>query len=38
MNTFGAQAAQLLAVEAAGKKPDTRYGIPMERERIRFIE
>jgi len=34
---FGAQAAGLCAVEAVGKKPDTRYGIPMDRERIKLI-
>lgn len=34
---FGAQTASLLAVEAAGLKPDTRYGIPMERDRIRIM-
>lgn len=37
-NAFGAQAVERLAVEAVGKKPDTRYGIPMERERIRLVE
>lgn len=35
---FGAQAVELLAVEAVGKKPDTRYGIPMERDRIRIMK
>lgn len=35
---FGVQAAEVLAVEAVGRKPDTRYGIPLEREKIRLIE
>lgn len=34
---FGAQAAAQLAVESVGKKPDTRYGIPMDREKIKLI-
>jgi CRISPR-associated protein Csx14 len=34
---FGAQAADILAVAAVGKRPETRYGIPMERERIKLI-
>jgi CRISPR-associated protein Csx14 len=38
MNAFGAQAAAQLAIEAVGKKPDTRYGIALERERIRLVE
>jgi CRISPR-associated protein Csx14 len=35
---FGAQAAGQLAVQATGKKPDTRYGIGLEREKIRLVE
>ena len=35
---FGAQAADLLAVAAMGKRPDTRYGIALEREMIRLVE
>ncbi|HPK21765.1 MAG TPA: CRISPR-associated ring nuclease Csm6 [Smithella sp.] len=34
---FGAQAADLLAVAAIGKRPDTRYGIALEREKICII-
>ncbi len=35
--SFGAQAAAFLAVEATGRKPDTRYGIPLERDRIKLV-
>ncbi len=36
--TFGMQAASQLGVQAVGKKPDTSYGIRMDREMIRLIE
>lgn len=35
---FGVQSADQLAVAAVGKKPDTCYGIPMDRERIGIIK
>lgn len=35
--TFGMTAASQLSVESSGKKPDTRYGIPMDRERIQIV-
>ncbi|MDD4240723.1 MAG: CRISPR-associated ring nuclease Csm6, partial [Smithellaceae bacterium] len=38
MKAFGAQAAAKLAIEAVGRKPDTRYGIALERESIRLVE
>jgi CRISPR-associated protein Csx14 len=34
---FGLAATQLLEIAARGKRPDTRYGIPIERERIRLV-
>jgi len=34
---FGLYALADLAIEATGKKPDTRYGIKMEKEKIRII-
>jgi CRISPR-associated protein Csx14 len=34
---FGLAATSLLEIAATGKRPDTRYGIPLERERIRVI-
>jgi len=37
-NAFGAQAASQLGIQAVGKKPDTRYGISLERERIAIIK
>lgn len=38
MKAFGAQASAQLAIAAVGKKPDTRYGIALEREKIRLVE
>lgn len=35
---FGATAAQQLTITAAGKKPYTRYGIGLDREKIKLIE
>ncbi len=35
---FGATAAQQLAVTSAGRKPGTRYGIGMDREKIRLVQ
>jgi len=37
MKAFGAQAAAQLAIEAVGKKPDTRYGIALEKDKIKII-
>jgi CRISPR-associated protein (TIGR02584 family) len=37
VNAFGLYAADQLAIEGKGKKPDTRYGIKMDRDRIRLI-
>jgi len=34
---FGVQAADQLVVAAVGKRPDTRYGIKMDREKIKLI-
>ena len=34
---FGMQAAQLLGVATSGKKPDTSYGLAMDRERIKLL-
>jgi CRISPR-associated protein Csx14 len=34
---FGLAATSLLEIAATGKRPDTHYGIPLERERIRVI-
>ncbi|OPY90901.1 MAG: CRISPR-associated protein (Cas_NE0113) [Syntrophus sp. PtaU1.Bin208] len=34
---FGLAATRFLEIIATGKRPDTRYGIPFERERIRMI-
>ena len=35
-NAFGLYAAQHLAIAGNGKKPDTRYGIPIDRNRVRI--
>ena len=35
--SFGLYGAGEIAIEAVGKKPDTRYGIPIEKDRIRVI-
>jgi CRISPR-associated protein (TIGR02584 family) len=35
--TFGVQAASQLCVQAVGKKPDTRYGIGLDREKIKVM-
>jgi len=37
VRVFGVQAASELTVQAVGKKPDTRYGIGLEREKIKLI-
>jgi CRISPR-associated protein Csx14 len=34
---FGLYGAERLAIEARGKRPDTRYGIPLDRDRIRVV-
>jgi len=34
---FGLYAFSELAIESVGKKPDTRYGIPIEKEKIRVL-
>ncbi|MCX7983018.1 MAG: CRISPR-associated ring nuclease Csm6 [Syntrophales bacterium] len=34
---FGAYHAKDLVIKGVGKKPDTRYGIPMERSRIKIV-
>ncbi|OPY08166.1 MAG: CRISPR-associated protein (Cas_NE0113) [Syntrophus sp. PtaB.Bin001] len=34
---FGLAASRMLEIAATGKRPDTRYGIPLERERIRLV-
>ena len=34
---FGLYAVADLAIESAGKKPDTRYGIPIDKEKIRVV-
>lgn len=34
---FGLNASRMLEITAAGKRPDTCYGIPFERDRIRII-
>jgi len=36
-NAFGPHNARALTIESVGKKPDTRYGIPMDRRRIKVI-
>lgn len=36
-NTFGAAAAAQLAVESIGKRPDTLYGIKLDREKMKMI-
>ncbi len=38
MKAFGAQAAAELTIETFGRKPDTRYGIALEKEKIRLVE
>ncbi|MBN1382633.1 MAG: hypothetical protein JXA41_13255 [Deltaproteobacteria bacterium] len=35
---FGATAVQQLAITATGEKPDTRYGIGLDREKIKLIQ
>jgi len=34
---FGLAASRILEIASTGKRPDTRYGIPIEKERIRMI-
>lgn len=36
-NAFGSYEVESLAIAAWGKRPDTRYGIPLERRRIKVI-
>lgn len=38
MKAFGVQTAAQLGIQAVGKKPDTRYGIGLDRERIAIIK
>lgn len=34
---FGITAGRLIMIESTGKRPDTRYGIPLDRNRIRVV-